>query len=88
MSCCRISKQELASPVGIVMVGFWLPPPVIVRNFFRRDRAVARGHREFTYLTFCRINKQEIASPGGIVMMGLWVPPPEIVLTSFGRVEA
>ncbi|GBN97568.1 hypothetical protein AVEN_224852-1 [Araneus ventricosus] len=29
MSCSRISKQELASSVGIVMVGLWIPPPVI-----------------------------------------------------------
>ncbi|GBN62877.1 hypothetical protein AVEN_2538-1 [Araneus ventricosus] len=32
MSCCRISKQELASPV---MVGLWVPLPVIVRTSFR-----------------------------------------------------
>ncbi|GBN41145.1 hypothetical protein AVEN_250799-1 [Araneus ventricosus] len=36
MSCCRISKQELASPRGIV------PPPVIVRTSFGRGWAVAR----------------------------------------------
>ncbi|GBM35719.1 hypothetical protein AVEN_58403-1 [Araneus ventricosus] len=42
MSYCRLSKQELASPVGKVMVGLWAPPPVIPRIFFGRDMAVAR----------------------------------------------
>ncbi|GBL71913.1 hypothetical protein AVEN_103577-1, partial [Araneus ventricosus] len=41
MSCCRISKQELASPGGIVMVEIWVPPPVIVRTSFGRGPARA-----------------------------------------------
>ncbi|GBN52170.1 hypothetical protein AVEN_260516-1, partial [Araneus ventricosus] len=36
MSCCRMCKQELAYPVGVVMVGLWVPPPVIVRTSFGR----------------------------------------------------
>ncbi|GBO36844.1 hypothetical protein AVEN_209820-1 [Araneus ventricosus] len=31
MSSCRISKQELAPPVGIAMVGLKVPPPEKVR---------------------------------------------------------
>ncbi|GBN53258.1 hypothetical protein AVEN_77875-1 [Araneus ventricosus] len=41
--CYRISKQELASPGGIVMVRLKVPPPVIVRTYFGRGRSVARG---------------------------------------------
>ncbi|GBO18162.1 hypothetical protein AVEN_160880-1 [Araneus ventricosus] len=41
MSCCRTSKQELASPVDIVMVRLWVPPTVILRTSFERDRAMA-----------------------------------------------
>ncbi|GBN59663.1 hypothetical protein AVEN_56739-1 [Araneus ventricosus] len=36
MSCCRISKQELASPEGIVMVGLFEHPPVILDTSFGR----------------------------------------------------
>ncbi|GBN82307.1 hypothetical protein AVEN_45584-1 [Araneus ventricosus] len=41
MSCCRISKQELASPVGTVMVELWVPPTVILRTSFGKAQAMA-----------------------------------------------
>ncbi|GBN12064.1 hypothetical protein AVEN_190416-1 [Araneus ventricosus] len=42
MSGRRISKQALASSGGVVMVDFWVPPPVIVCASYGRSRAVAR----------------------------------------------
>ncbi|GBL84402.1 hypothetical protein AVEN_117169-1 [Araneus ventricosus] len=56
MSGRRISKRALASPGDIVMVGLWVPPPVTVRNFFGKGRAVA-GDRPVglrpQYLSYC-----------------------------------
>ncbi|GBM83369.1 hypothetical protein AVEN_73154-1 [Araneus ventricosus] len=42
MSFRRISKREIASSVDIVMVGLWVPPPVLVRTSYGRGRALAR----------------------------------------------
>ncbi|GBM28457.1 hypothetical protein AVEN_33909-1 [Araneus ventricosus] len=42
MTCCRMSKQEVGFPVGIVMEDLFVHPSVIVRTSFGRDRAVAR----------------------------------------------
>ncbi|GBN77173.1 hypothetical protein AVEN_238749-1 [Araneus ventricosus] len=41
MRSCRISERFLAFSGGTIMVGVWLPPPVVVLNSFAKGRAVA-----------------------------------------------
>ncbi|GBO21383.1 hypothetical protein AVEN_75694-1 [Araneus ventricosus] len=42
MNCFRISEQELSSHVYIVMVGLWVPPPIVVSISFGWGKAVDR----------------------------------------------
>ncbi|GBM29075.1 hypothetical protein AVEN_233246-1 [Araneus ventricosus] len=61
MSCCRISKQELVSPVVIVMVGLWVPAPVIVRTSFGRGRAVARRWAASTPVSVLKLSYRPLS---------------------------